>query len=82
VGVSSVVAGILGRVRRQEDIRVEVNEYVYLPSVEVVFFYVSIRVREGNIDSGGCDLDCGSVSAHLSLAHFEIEISISVTPPS
>jgi hypothetical protein len=47
VGVSSVVAGILGRVRRQEDIMVEVNEYVYLQSVEVVFFYASIRLRRG-----------------------------------
>jgi hypothetical protein len=37
VGVSSVVAGILGRGRRQEDIRVVVNEYVYYKALKWCF---------------------------------------------
>jgi hypothetical protein len=65
VGVSSVVAGILERVRRQEDIRVEVNEYVYLPSVDVIFLCFN-QSKEGEYIIVGAVIWTADLFPHIS----------------
>jgi hypothetical protein len=76
VGVSSVVAGILG----QEGVnQIQKNASIY-NLLTCVFLYFK-ESKERNIHGGGFDCDCGSVSAHLSLAHFKISISMTVPPP-